>query len=394
MKGQPRIAIVGAGIGGLTTAIFLRRFGFDVTLYEQAAKLERLGAGIQISPHVTRIFKQIGLFDRMAAVGVVPRERYGRNGYTGEITFTVPVGEFGEKYGASPLAMHRGDLQDCLLYPIPPESIKLGKRLVDLSDGATSCTLTFEDGTSAEADMVIGADGVNSRIRDLLLGPEKPRYSGEVAHRSLFPVELVRDLKAPDITKWWGDDRNILVYFITHSRDTIYFVTGVPQPDWPDEEHLPRRVDNRELLEAFSGFHEDVIRLIEAAPSITAWPVLEKDPLPLWSRGNIVVLGDACHPMKPHMGQGAAMAIEDAVMLARCFKHYDGASAKDIFGLYEAMRRDRATLVQARANASDDWMRFNLGDGKGNAEWLYAYDVLNVPLDARGTGNEREAVSL
>lgn len=380
MNGQPRIAIVGAGIGGLTAAIFLRRFGFESTLYEQAPKLERLGAGIQMSPHVTRVFGEIGLFERMARVGIVPRDRYGKNGYTGEITFAVPVDRFGEKYGASPLAMHRGDLQESLLSMVVSESLQLGKRLADISESPSGVCLSFADGSSAEADIVIGADGINSRLREILLGPERPDYSGEVAYRAILPMTLLPGLDTPDITKWWGDDRNILVYFITHARDELYFVTGVPEPDWGSEDFRPRPADMATLRDAFAGFHPDVQRILGATPAATAWPVMEREPQMVWSQGGIVLLGDACHPLRPHMGQGAAMAIEDAVMLARCLAHFEGRDALGSIDLYQTMRRDRAHQVQRAAQNSDDWMRNGLGDKRGDADWLYAYNVLTVPL--------------
>lgn len=380
MQTQPRIAIIGAGMGGLTAAIFLQRFGFDVDVFEQAVRLERLGAGIQLAPHVTRIFSSIGMFERMAAFGIIPRQRYGRNGYTGEITLTVPVGDFPTMYGAPPLTMHRGDLQEALLSPIAPGTIRTGKRLLDVAETNSAVRLTFADGSTAEADIVIGADGINSRIRELMLGPEQPIYTGEVAYRSIFPFERLGGLEVADLTKWWGDDRNILIYFITHAREVIYLVTGVPEPDWGSDDYAARPADLGALRGAFAGFHADVMQVLEAAPSATAWPIFERDPLPLWSRGRIVLLGDACHPMRPHMGQGAAMAIEDGVMLARCIDHFKGRDTAAIFRLYEAMRRERASIVQSGAQ-TDNWLRHDMGNAVLTTDWLYGYDVLKVPLD-------------
>jgi 6-hydroxynicotinate 3-monooxygenase len=127
--------------------------------------------------------------------------------------------------------------------------------------------------------------------------------------------------------------------------------------------------------------------VLEAAPKATAWPILERDPLPVWSRGRIVLLGDACHPMRPHMGQGAAMAIEDGVMLARCIDHFNGEDSRPIFGLYERMRRERASIVQAGAQ-TDNWLRHDMGNTVLTTEWLYGYDVLTVPLDADPVARE------
>ena len=377
MAEQPRIAIVGAGLGGPIAAIFLQRYGYDVTVYEQAPRLERIGAGINLSPNITRVFRHLGLFDRMTELGVVPRARLRKNGYTGELTFAVPVDELPERYGAPHLIMHRGDLQEVLTSAVTPGTLELGKRLVDVTETSTAARLAFTDGTTAEADIVIGADGINSRLRELLFGVEAPIYAGEVAYRSIYPLELVGDLDVPDHTKWWGTDRHILIYFITRARDVIYFVTGVPEPDWGSDDYGPRPADPRKLRDAFAGFCPAVTRVLEAAPAATAWPIIERPPLPLWSRGRIVLLGDACHAMRPHMGQGAAMAIEDGVMLARCIDRFHGQDPPAIFALYETQRHERASKVQL-GSRGDDWMRYGMDAG-----WLYGYDVLNVPLEPK-----------
>jgi 6-hydroxynicotinate 3-monooxygenase len=374
---QPRIAIVGAGPGGTIAAICLQRFGYEVTVFEAVPKLERLGAGISLSPNITRVFRELGLFDRMAAVGTVPRQRLGRDAVTGEITFALPVDEMDTRFGAPNLIMHRGDLQEILTGALAPGTIRLGKRLVDVVETTTAARLLFADGMTAETDIVIGADGINSRIRELLLGPERPIYSGEIAHRSIYPIERLGGLHVADHTKWAGDDfLHILIYFITHAHDVMYFVTGVSEPDWGSEDYAPRPADMTALREQFAAFHPDVRSVLAAAPAATAWPILEREPLPLWSRGRIVLLGDACHPMRPNLGQGAAMAMEDGVMLARCIAHVPGGDAAAIFALYEAQRRERTSRVQARSQAGD-WLRHGMGD----AEWVYGYDVWRVPLE-------------
>lgn len=374
---QPRIAIVGAGPGGTIAALFLQRFGYEVEVFEAVPKLERLGAGISLSPNITRVFRELGLFERMAAVGTVPRQRLGRDASTGAITFALPVDEMPERFGAPNLIMHRGDLQEILTGALAPGTIRLGKRLVDIVESASAARLIFADGSSAETDIVIGADGINSRIRELLLGPQRPIYSGEVAHRSIYPIERLAGLAVADHTKWAGDDFiHILIYFITHAHDVVYFVTGVREPDWGSENYAPRPADMPALRAQFAGFHPEVRRVLEAAPAATTWPILEREPLPLWSRGRIVLLGDAAHPMRPNMGQGAAMAMEDGAMVARCIAHVAGHDPAAIFALYEAVRRERTSLVQARSQAGD-WLRHGMGD----AEWVYGYNVLTAPLE-------------
>jgi 6-hydroxynicotinate 3-monooxygenase len=381
-RNEPRIAVVGAGLGGTVAAAYLQRFGYTVDVYEQAARLERIGAGISLSPNVTRIFRDMGLLQRMQAVGILPRERHRRDGITGELTFAVPVDELPERYGAPQLIMHRGDLLDILASAVAPESIHLGKRLLDVGESGTSLRLTFADGSSAEADIVIGADGINSRVRQTAFAVKPPFYAGEVAHRSIYPRELLGGEKIADHTKYWGEDRHILVYFITHDREVVYFITGVPQPEWPHETFAPVPTGRDELRAAFAAFCPDVRRILDAAPAATTWPICESDPAPGWSAGRIVLLGDACHAMQPHMGQGAAMAMEDAVVLARCIDRYGAGDPARSFALYEALRFDRATKIQTASRGNPSWMRFGM-----DTEWLYGYDAVAMPLEPSGSSS-------
>src|SRR5262249_52675177 len=148
-------------------------------------------------------------------------------------------------------------------------------------------------------------------------------YTGHVAYRSIFPYALLRGLEVADSTKWWAPESYFMAYFLTKARDEIYLVTGNPA-EWESDDFAPAPATHDELVTAFEGYHPDVQRFVEVCPSAVKWPVLYRDPYPLWSRGRIVLLGDSAHPMKPHMGQGAAMAMEDAAMLARCIHHFSG----------------------------------------------------------------------
>jgi 6-hydroxynicotinate 3-monooxygenase len=375
MKHETRIAIIGAGLGGATAAILLERASFNVKVYEQAPKFTRIGAGINLGPNVARILRRLGIATELERVGLLPQTRHSRDGYSGAITHDVAVASYPEIYGAPLLIMHRGDLQEGLVGAVKPGTIEMGKRLIDLRETSGALQLTFADGTTTEADIVIGADGINSKVREILLGHEPPTYTGSVAYRAIFPASLLGDLKIADLTKWWGEDRHILAYYLSAARDEFYFVTDVPEGDWGSTNFTPMPAELGSLRKAFSGFHSDVQCIIDACPEATRWPIFEREPKELWSRGNIVLLGDACHPMKPHMGQGAAMAIEDAVMLARCIERFQAADVPAAFKLYEAHRFDRTSRVQ-RQSHKDDWMRFPMDPG-----WLFHYDVFTAPLD-------------
>jgi salicylate hydroxylase/6-hydroxynicotinate 3-monooxygenase len=270
--------------------------------------------------------------------------------------------------------MHRGDLHEALASAVPAQSIQHGKKLTQIQERGERVALTFADGSEVEADAVIAADGVHSLSRDFVSGPEQPRFTGRLAYRTTFPVSLLRGI---DIglsrTKWWGKDRHIVIYYVTAACDEVYFTTSQPErADWMTRESWSTKGDLGELRDAFATFHSDVQRVLAAAPEVHKWGIYERDPLPNWSRGRVVLLGDACHPMTPYMASGAAMALEDAVVLARTIDESDTLDAA--FHLYETTRKPRASMVQA-GSSKNNWMR-----NETNPDWLYGYDASRVPL--------------
>jgi 6-hydroxynicotinate 3-monooxygenase len=369
-----RIAVIGAGLGGVAAAGLLHRSGYDVVVYEQAPAFSRLGAGIHLGPNVTRVLRKLGIENHLVQTGVRPDAWVSRDSQTGDVLFSCPLRNRSEQdYGAPYLTVHRGDFHAELVKSVPASTIQFGKKLVDCIDRGGSVDMKFEDDSQASADLVIGADGVNSRIREILLGPEEPIYTGYVAHRSIFPASRMQRYAINDCTKWWSNDRHIVVYYITQPRDEIYFVTGVPEPNWRSGQSFIE-TDLDSLRAAFAGYHPEVQEILDVCGQATTWPILERDPLTLWSRGRVVMLGDACHPMKPHMGQGAAMAIEDAAMLVRCIEEVGVSNYKAAFDLYEHNRMQRTADVQ-RASHENTWLRDPM-----NPDWVFAYDVFTVPL--------------
>jgi 6-hydroxynicotinate 3-monooxygenase len=380
MKKSPRIAVVGGGLGGTTAAILLQQSGFNAVVYEAAAKLERIGAGIHLHPNVTSVMQVIGVDQEMFRIGLSPKTWKSREWDTGTVLYEPDMAEWERDFGIPHLIMHRGDMQAVLTAALTPGSLSFGKRLVDLKEKGSSVELVFADGSREEADIVIGADGVNSKVREILLGPEEPTYSGFVAYRAIFPTSLMGDYQiGADTTKWWSDDRlaakedrHFIIYYLTAKRDEIYFVTGSPDPNWGGGvSPVPATIT--EIKTCYAGFHDEVQRVIDACPAASKWPLLERAPLPLWSRGNVVLLGDACHPMKPHMGQGAGMAIEDAAMLVRCLK-LNAANPAAAFAQYRDNRIERTSLVQ-RLSHENTWMHYPTDVG-----WVFGYNALTVPL--------------
>jgi 6-hydroxynicotinate 3-monooxygenase len=377
---QLRIAVVGGGLGGTTAGILLQQRGYDVTIYEQALEISRIGAGIHLHANVMKIMREIGLENTMLQVGIRPQTWLNREWDTGRVLFAPPIQQWEQRYGGPHLIIHRGDMQLILTAALNPGSIHFGKRLVDLDERGDDLFLHFEDGSLAEADVVVGADGVNSKVREILLGPEPPIYTGFVAYRAIFPTALLGDFRiSADSTKWWSDerhwareDRHFIIYYLTSARDEIYFVTGSPDPNWQGGVS-PVSAQMSEIRACYEGFHPEVMRVIDACPQASKWPLLEREPLPLWSRNRIVLLGDACHPMKPHMGQGAGMAIEDAAVLTRCLIQMRD-NVEDAFFLYKETRLERTSRVQ-RASHENTWMHHPT-----DPSWVYGYDALTVPL--------------
>ena len=259
---------------------------------------------------------------------------------------------------------------------VPAQSIRLGKKLAASTPAAARVELTFADGSEAEADAVIGADGVHSLVRDHVAGPEQPRFTGRLAYRTTFPVSLLarrryRLARAPN-----GGARTATSWSISSppQRDEVYFTTSLPEKaDWMTQGIL---VDEGRPRRDARGVRELSIPTCSACSRprrrCTNGRIYERDPLPDWSKGRVVLLGDACHPMTPYMASGAAMALEDAVVLARAIDQADSFEAA--FRLYETARKPRASVVQA-GSSKNTWMR-----SETNPDWLYGYDASRVPL--------------
>ena len=375
---RPRltIAIVGAGLGGLTAASTLGQAGFDVQVYEQAAHFSRLGAGIQMMPNSMKVLRRIGIEARVRSSSFEPYSHLNRRWDTGEVMRELPMPE--SLFDAPYLCMHRGDLHEALLSVLPDEIIHRGRKLTGLETRDDRVLLRFDRGEPAEADVVVGADGVHSVVRDLIVGPDEPVHKGRIAYRAVFPSSLMNGFDAGSSrTKWWGVDRHIVIYYTRRDRSEVYFVTSVPEPaDWLTRESWSATGDVDALRQAYEGFHADVRTVLEACPSCHKWAILERDPLLRWSAGRVVLLGDACHPMTPYMAQGAATAMEDAAVLARCLTEQPD-DVEGAFARYEAHRKPRTSRIQAISSANT-WMK----GGSDDTSWLYGYDAWNVSLNA------------
>ena len=371
-----RVAIIGAGMGGLATAAALRRVGIDVTVYEQASQFARLGAGIQVGCNAMKVLRGLGLEARMRSQSFYPRSWNNRDWRSGEVKFDMIFGESAEqKFGAPYLLAHRGDLHAALASAVPDEHVRLNHKLVGLDQTADGVRLSFANGATATADAVVGADGVHSIVRDILFGESPVRFTGRIAYRTTYPAALLNGEKIDDCTKWWGEDRHIVIYYVKPDRSEVYLVTSQPEPEFRIESWSAKG-DVRALRAAFEGFDRQVEKVLAACPDVHKWAIVDRDSLSCWSEGNITLLGDACHPMTPYMAQGAAMAIEDAAVLSRCLDGVGRDGVADAFRRFEATRKERTSRVQDTSR-KNIWLK-----QKTDADWVYGYDAWNMPLAA------------
>jgi salicylate hydroxylase/6-hydroxynicotinate 3-monooxygenase len=369
-----RIAVAGAGVGGLTTAIALRAVGIEACVYEQAAQLARVGAGIQQSPNAVRVLRKLGIAGRLEQRGFQPSAMLSRDASTADVTNELRLGDaVRQRYGEPYLLLHRADLHDALLAALPPDAIVCNKRLTGVTEAASAVKLTFADGTTAEADALIAADGVHSAVREQLFGTAPLRYTGRVGYRTTIPASALAGLTPDQNTKWWSADRHVIMYYITAARDELYVMGTFDEPGFTLESWSAEG-DVAAFRDAFASFHPDVRAILDRVTRVHKWALVDRDPLPQWNAGRIVVLGDAAHPTMPHMGQGAAMALEDAAVLVRCIEAAGGDCAA-AFGRFTQTRRERTADVQ-ELSRGNTFLRHR---GAG-VDWVYGYDAWHEPL--------------
>ena len=373
------IAISGGGVGGMAAAMALLRQGHSVTVYEQAAGWGRVGADVNLTPNVVKALDGLGgqVGTRVRRDGAQPTFRISRDWDTGLETSRLGMGQTAEQqYGAPQVTIHRADLLAALAAEVPDKQVLLGRRLKSLVQDDAGVLLQFEGGSSARHQVLIGADGIHSRVRSALFGEESPRFTGVVSYRSVVPTDKVRDV--PEIeafTKWWGPtpDSQIVTFPLNQGKETFVFAT-TGQPDWT-EESWTSPGDVEELRRVYRDYHPDARKLLEACESVMKSALYEREPLARWGIGGITLLGDACHPMLPFMAQGAGMAIEDAVVLGRALSGL--ASREDIdqsLRRYEHTRIERTARIQI-GSRGNQWMK-----GPGNADWVYGYDAWSIPI--------------
>ena len=396
-----RVAIVGAGIGGLTAALACHDAGLDVQLFEQAPALDEVGAGLQLGANATRVLARLGVLEALLALGVRPREVRLRAAVSGRRVAVRPLGAVNDaRYGAPYLHLHRADLQRVLLEAVRARgiSLQLDRRLQALQQDDAGVHLELMDGAgnrhAATADACIGADGLHSRLREVLFGAAAPHFTGNVAWRATLPVAAIAALPAaarePVVTVWMGDGGH-LVQYLVRGGALANIVAVFEDTRWSREGwHEPGDADA--LRARFAGWHPEVRELLAQVTDCHLWALCDRTPMPTWRGGRCTLLGDACHPMLPFLAQGAAMAIEDGWVLAQCLADSGGDMAAAL-DAYEQARRPRTARVQAEARqqatlfhlagpaalARDLVLRLGSrvlpGVAMARYDWLYGHDV-------------------
>jgi salicylate hydroxylase len=347
MSRKLKVGIVGGGIGGVATAVALRQHGIEAHLFERVAQFGEVGAGIQMTPNAVKVIREFGLWGELAKVSFLPECILGKNWDSGDVTFEIPLkADCPRLYGAEFFHVHRADLHQLLAERVDMNKVAFGASCVDVTQTDKGAVAHFADGSSFEADLIIGADGVRSTVRTALFGQDDPLFTGHMTYRAVVPTGGVVDYVAPAATFWMGPNAHVVTYYCK-SGTAVNIVAVHETKEWIEESWSS--LTTREIMmNDFIGWHPNLIKLFEQVTEVYRWGLFDRDPMPLWSKGRATLLGDACHPMLPFLSQGAAMAIEDSYVLAKALGALPG-HVEDALRLYEEERRPRTARVQLEA---------------------------------------------
>ena len=390
-----KVLISGGGIGGLTAALCLIHHGHDVLVLERAPELEEVGAGIQIPPNAMKVFQALGIDRALDANGFRPEALEARMGQSGRQLFHAPLGEPTiHRWGAPYLHIHRADyiaVLEAALCGKAPGHLQLSAEVAGFDHTNSGVDVHLSDGGKVSGDVLIGADGIHSPVRAQMLGAETPEFTGNVAWRAVVPMDALGDrAPPPSACIWMGRGRHCVTYRL-RSGELANLVAVVERDDWTTESWTER--GTREVaLAHFADWHPTIRAILENTSDLFRWALFDRPPLKTWVDGSVALLGDAAHPMLPFMAQGAAMAVEDAWVLAQSLSA--NSSISDALQAYEYARHARTSKVQAgsRANAKTFhkrsipaqlatygpmWLAGRVSPSivHQRQDWLYGYDV-------------------
>ena len=339
-----RVGVIGGGIGGLALAGTLKQLGIEVHLFERAPAFGEVGAGIQMTPNAVKVMRALGLHERVRQVSFLPHSIVGRNWQTGAENFRTPLrDECPRLYGAEFFHIHRADLHSILLSLVSPDDVSLLSQCVSVSRTRQSAAAQFADGQEFEADVIVGADGIQSTVRRTIAGDGAPRFTGNMCWRTVIPFDQPPfEMVSPDSSFWLGPNGQVVTYYISSGRAVNVVAIRATDAGVEVSGNVPS--SREELLAGFPNWHPNLLNLFAKAQNVFKWGLFDRDPMMEWSVGRITLLGDAAHPMLPFLSQGAAMAIEDAYVLGRILAQ--GLSPVAALKKYEELRLPRTSRVQ------------------------------------------------
>ncbi len=381
-----KVAIVGGGIGGLVLALALRERGISFDVYEQADELREIGAAVALSANGTRELRRLGLCEQVESVSVVPSALVIRRWDSGEIIADHAIGRDGAyeaTFGAPYYGVHRVALLQALAERLADEGVNLGRRCVGVDERDSGAELRFADGSSACADLVVGADGVHSVIRPHVVGEVRGRFSGTVGYRGLVPVDAMPSLPDPTPLQFWAGPRRHLLHYAIDGGRTVNFLAVVRTPEWTSDTWM-EECEVGDAVDAYEGWHPAVTEMVGATDVGARWALFDLAPLERWHTDRVVLMGDAAHAMVPHQGQGAGQTIEDAIVLADSLAGADDLATA--LRTYAARRRKRTARVQRWSRRAADLMHLPDGPETGPRDalfreldtelaWIHAYDA-------------------
>lgn len=381
MSERLSVAVVGGGIGGLSAANALVRHGVDVTVFEQAAQLGEVGAGVMTTPNSIRLLSRMGFGAEIERLGVRITDESAYMRLDGSKVGPIKTGDTSGEYGVH--GMHRADLLSILASGLPGDVVRAGHQCVGFSQDAEKARLFFANGAEFEADAVVAADGIHSRLQREAVEPAEPVFSGMVAYRGLVAADRVPGWRRDVHLVWMGEGKHFMV-FPVRSGTLLNFVGFLPS-DYPARESWSGHGDAAALAAAFAGWDPRIETLLAQVENPFWWGLFDREPLPRWTNGRLGLLGDAAHAMLPHLGQGVNQSIEDGVALASLLAASDRTAVPSALAAYESLRRPRAVKVQlgSRANGRRYDSQYTdlakrdaeIADAATLRAWLYDYDV-------------------
>jgi salicylate hydroxylase len=382
MASAPSVLIVGGGIGGLFAANALLAHGIAVSLYEQAPALGEVGAGVYVTPNAVRQLERVGLGPAVERYGarVGPRSAYFRH----DGTPIAPVQVADAAGWNACFGMHRADFVELLAAHLPPGIVRAGHRAVGFEQDEARARVRFANGAVAEADVVVGADGIHSELRPHVFPPSTPVFHGTISYRGLVPRARLPDWPMDRWEMWAGPSKHFLVFPVRHGTMVNY--VGFVPTDEEMKESWSAPGDAEVLRREFRGWDPRIRAVLDAVDQTFRWALYDREPLPTWRKGRLTLLGDAAHPMLPHLGQGANQSIEDGMALATMLAQAPSAGVPAMLAAYERLRRERVAEVQLgarkhglRVDSAYDDLRVRDAELVAHAEFrkqLYSYDVV------------------